>query len=67
MKIPLSIFYFPCFEYFPICTYFSTWFLGFRMAAECARNALLVKVVDNKDDSGIFFSHSFVGFVFRVL
>lgn len=29
------------------------YFLGFRMAAECARNALLLKVVDNGADSGI--------------
>lgn len=28
---------------------------GFRMAAECARNALLQKVVDNKADAGIYF------------
>lgn len=26
---------------------------GYRMAAECARNALLQKVVDNKGDLGI--------------
>eukprot|EP00257_Ricinus_communis_P026020 XP_025013434.1 T-complex protein 1 subunit beta [Ricinus communis] len=26
---------------------------GYRMAAECARNALLLKVVDNKDNKGI--------------
>lgn len=26
---------------------------GYRMAAECARNALLEKVVDNKLDAGL--------------
>lgn len=31
--------------------YFSI--LGFRMAAECARNALLQKVMDNKADAGM--------------
>ncbi|XP_052734201.1 T-complex protein 1 subunit beta-like [Vigna angularis] len=34
---------------------------GFRMAAECARNALLEKVVDNKADSGIV-SPTFLSF-----
>jgi len=38
---------------------FSPLFLGFRMAAECARNALLEKVVDNKADSGIVVSPPF--------
>lgn len=29
--------------------------LGYRMAVECARNALLQKVMDNKDDEGMLF------------
>lgn len=32
------------------CAYFSL--IGYRMAVECARNALLEKVVDNKQDTG---------------
>jgi len=35
------------------------------MAAECARNALLEKVVDNKADSGIVSPTFLVGFFFQ--
>lgn len=31
------------------------------MAAECARNALVEKVVDNKEDAGIYFPFWMLG------
>ena len=34
--------------------------LGYRMAVECARDALLQKVMDNKEDAGLFFCSIFV-------
>jgi len=54
MKISILNLLFPLLLMLPHMTYSSAWFLGFRMAAECGRNALLEKVVDNKADSGIF-------------
>lgn len=33
--------------------------VGYRMAAECARNALLQKAMDNKQDPGFFLLEKF--------
>lgn len=42
-------------------------YLGYRMAAECARNALLQKVVDNKEDPGTDYCCILTIFTFYIL
>jgi hypothetical protein len=37
--------------------------LGYRMAAECARNALLQRTIDNKENTGHLFHYSLYEFV----
>jgi hypothetical protein len=37
-------------------------YLGYRMAAECARNALLLKVMDNKEDAGTVYCSMYTSY-----
>jgi hypothetical protein len=38
-------------------------YLGYRMAAECALNALLQKVMDNKEDPGTAYCSIFTFYI----